>query len=140
MLIILIIFLPLVSFFIDFYFNKYIGKNTCDLLTGIIFFSLILSLYKLYLNIRIGGFFNVFYYPWLSSSFFMVNWSFNIDSLTILLIILINFMSLLVHSYLIDNREKNPDLFKFFPYISLATFFLIIFLLCIRSSFTISFF
>lgn len=125
-MLILIILLPLFSFILGCFFGKYIGKGICYLTTFGIFLSLLLSLQNFFFNIQTGGVFKIFLFPWISSDFLLINWSFCFDSLTLSMLVVVTFISLLVHLYSIEYMKEDPHLFRFMSYLSLFTFFMLV--------------
>jgi NADH:ubiquinone oxidoreductase subunit 5 (subunit L)/multisubunit Na+/H+ antiporter MnhA subunit len=55
-----------------------------------------------------------------------LDWIFWFDSVTVLMLILVVFVSLLVHVYSIDYMSEDPHLARFVGYLSLFTFFMIV--------------
>jgi len=87
---------------------------------GIAFF---LSLYVFY-QIVIAGHepFNQTIYTWLVAGHIQFEIGFLIDSLTALMIVVVTFVSWMVHIYTIGYMQDDPGYQRFFSYISLFTF------------------
>ena len=63
---------------------------------------------------------------WIYSDLFHVDWGFSFDSLTIIMLFVVNIVSGLVHLYSIDYMSHDPHLPRFMAYLSLFTFFMIL--------------
>lgn len=63
---------------------------------------------------------------WISSGIFNVDWAFIIDDLTIIMLIVVNFISTLVHLYSCEYMNKDPHISRFMSYLTLFTFFMVI--------------
>ena len=63
---------------------------------------------------------------WLESDSFHVDWAFYFDSLTVFMLIVVTFISTLVHLYSTEYMGEDPHLPRFMSYLSLFTFFMLI--------------
>ena len=63
---------------------------------------------------------------WLELDFFHVDWSFCFDSLTVVMLFVVTFVSTLVHLYSSEYMGNDPHLPRFMCYLSLFTFFMLI--------------
>ena len=63
---------------------------------------------------------------WLFSDLLTVYWGFQFDSLTVIMLLVITFISMLVHLYSLEYMENDPHLTRFMSYLSLFTFFMLI--------------
>src|SRR5690606_36445784 len=59
---------------------------------------------------------------WFTSGTFAVDWALRIDTLTAVMLIVVNTVSALVHVYSIGNMAHDPHRPPFFAYLSLFTF------------------
>ncbi len=73
-------------------------------------------------DVRAGHVFNGDVYAWLASGGFKVAIGFLIDPLTATMILVVSFVSLMVHVYTIGYMADDPGYTRFFSYISLFTF------------------
>jgi len=80
-----------------------------------------LSLY-VYLDVLAGNTFNGTVYVWGVSDNFPFEVGFLIDSLTATMMVIVTFVSLMVHIYTIGYMHDDPGYQRFFSYISLFTF------------------
>jgi len=62
---------------------------------------------------------------WIYSDTVAVNWSFCFDSLTCVMLVIVTFISSLVHLYSTEYMENDPHLPRFMSYLSLFTFFML---------------
>jgi len=61
-------------------------------------------------------------FPWIVSGDLTVNWSLRIDTLTAVMLVVVNTVSALVHLYSIGYMHEDPYRPRFFGYLSLFTF------------------
>ncbi|MBT5073645.1 MAG: NADH-quinone oxidoreductase subunit L, partial [Kordiimonadaceae bacterium] len=59
---------------------------------------------------------------WIVSGDFNVNWAFQIDSLTAVMLVVVNTVSCLVHIYSVGYMSHDPHIPRFMAYLSLFTF------------------
>ncbi|WP_181701862.1 NADH-quinone oxidoreductase subunit L [Chthonobacter albigriseus] len=59
---------------------------------------------------------------WMTSGALVVDWSFRIDTLTAMMLVVVTTVSSLVHLYSIGYMHEDPDRPRFFGYLSLFTF------------------
>src|ERR1700687_5544996 len=115
---------PLVAAVIAGLFGKSIGKagaHGVTILGGGI--SCLLSFYVLY-QILFNGLapFNGVVYTWLVSDGVTMDVGFLIDRLSAMMMVVVTFVSLMVHVYTIGYMHDDPGYQRFFSYISLFTF------------------
>ena len=63
---------------------------------------------------------------WIHSEMFDANWGFQFDSLTVSMLVLVSIVSALVHIYSTGYMSEDPHQPRFYSYLSLFTFFMII--------------
>src|SRR5438034_5070963 len=61
-------------------------------------------------------------YPWINSGDLQVAWSLRVDTLTAVMLVVVNTISSLVHLYSIGYMDEDPYRPRFFGYLSLFTF------------------
>src|SRR6056300_871726 len=83
--------------------------------------SFLLSLYALYISYH-GYVFNENLFRWMTVGQYDLNIGFMVDNLTALMMTIITFVSLMVHIYTIEYMKKDPGYSRFFSFISLFTF------------------
>lgn len=65
---------------------------------------------------------------WIQSEILSIDWSFTFDTLSISIISTVLLISSLVHLYSIDYMSSDPHNQRFFSYLSLFTFFMVLLL------------
>src|SRR6185437_8996406 len=103
------------------------GSRAAELITtGLLFVSAALSWIVLvdvgfmHHDIRIALF------PWIVSGDLQVNWSLRVDTLTAVMLVVVNTVSSLVHLYSIGYMDEDPYRPRFFAYLSLFTFAMLV--------------
>ena len=61
-------------------------------------------------------------FPWINSGDLQVSWSLRVDTLTAVMLVVVNTVSSLVHLYSIGYMDEDPNRPRFFGYLSLFTF------------------
>ncbi|HEY9379891.1 MAG TPA: NADH-quinone oxidoreductase subunit L, partial [Burkholderiales bacterium] len=113
---------PLVGAIIAGLFGKAIGRagaHTVTILGVLISFLASLVIASDVMN---GNTFNGTVYAWLSSDDAVFQIGFLIDQLTVMMMVVVTFVSLMVHLYTIGYMADDPGYQRFFSYISLFTF------------------
>ena len=122
----LILFLPLLGSFISAFFYKKIGDKTCQIITSaFVVTGAILSSIILLETIKTG---KVYEYPilnWITSGSLKLHWSIYVDSLTAVMLVVVNSVSALVHIYSIGYMSHDPHKPRFMSYLSLFTFMML---------------
>src|SRR6266702_5477877 len=99
------------------------GSRAAELITtGLLFVSAALSWFAL---VDVGFLHHdarVALFPWIVSGDLQVAWSLRIDTLTAVMLVVVNTVSSLVHLYSIGYMDEDPNRPRFFGYLSLFTF------------------
>jgi NADH:ubiquinone oxidoreductase subunit 5 (subunit L)/multisubunit Na+/H+ antiporter MnhA subunit len=113
-----IILIPFVSSILCGLFGRFIGTRGTQLLsTTLIFTSVILSFIIFY---EVGLSTSPVYIkltPWIFSSYLTVSWGFLFDSLTAVMLIVVTFISALVHMYSIGYMNSDPHVPRFMSFL-----------------------
>ena len=118
----LIISLPLVASIIGF-FGKSIGeKFSIYTATILIIISAVLSVLTFYNGLVSDIYGNFLIAKWIYVGNFQVNWSINIDPLSSVMLVVVTVVSALVHVYSIGYMSHDLHKPRFFSYLSLFTF------------------
>jgi len=118
----LIISLPLVASIIGF-FGKNIGeKFSIYTATILIIISAVLSVLTFYNGLVSDIYGNFLIAKWIYVGNFEVNWSINIDPLSSVMLVVVTVVSALVHVYSIGYMSHDLHKPRFFSYLSLFTF------------------
>lgn len=76
----------------------------------------------IYQDVAAGNTFNGTIYTWMQAGGIDFEVGFQIDSLTVMMMLVVTFVSLMVHIYTIGYMSEDPGYQRFFSYISLFTF------------------
>jgi NADH-quinone oxidoreductase subunit L len=118
-----IVFLPLLGFLIAGLFGRVIGDRPSELVTtGFLMVSALLS-WIAFFQVGFGGeVTRVEVANWMTSGALEVDWAFRIDTLTVVMLVVVTTVSSLVHLYSIGYMAEDPSRPRFFAYLSLFTF------------------
>ncbi len=120
----LIVFLPLIGFLIAGLGGRQIGAAASEYVTsGLLVISAILS-WVAFFTVALGGAesFTVPVLRFIQSGNLDVDWAFRIDTLTVVMLVVVTTVSSLVHIYSIGYMHHDPNRPRFFAYLSLFTF------------------
>ena len=117
-----ILFLPLLGSLIG-YLGKSLAKYFSEIITSLfVSISAILSILVFWRGIQNNIYGNYKIFEWISSGNFIANWSINIDPLSSVMLVVVTFVSALVHVYSIGYMSHDPHKPRFMSYLSLFTF------------------
>jgi NADH-quinone oxidoreductase subunit L len=120
-----IVFLPLIGFLIAGLFGKLLGHRPVEILTtSLVGIAAVLS-WIVFIETGFGdvhGHERVQVLHWISSGDFTVDWAFRLDTLTAVMLVVVNSVSALVHLYSIGYMSHDEHRARFFAYLSLFTF------------------
>ncbi|MFO1114521.1 MAG: NADH-quinone oxidoreductase subunit L [Beijerinckiaceae bacterium] len=119
-----IVFLPLLGFLIAGFVGNRIGPRPTEIVTtGLLFVSAILS-WVVFANVALGhGHASApVVANWLTSGNLKIDWALRVDSLTAVMLVVVTTVSSLVHLYSIGYMHEDPSRPRFFGYLSLFTF------------------
>ena len=114
---------PLAGAVVAGFFGRQVGRAGAHSVTILgVLVSFILSALVLY-DVAIGGArFNATVYEWMNFGGLKMEVGFLIDGLSALMMVVVTFVSLMVHVYTIGYMADDPGYQRFFSYISLFTF------------------
>ena len=113
---------PLVGAIAAGLFGKQIGRKGAHWITCIgVAIALIISVQTL-LAVIDGARFNATIYEWMTVGSLKMEIGFLVDGLTAMMMVVVTFVSLMVHIYTIGYMVDDPGYQRFFSYISLFTF------------------
>ena len=115
---------PLVGAIFAGFFGSLLGRMATNVVTIVgVLISTVLSLYVFNHHVLDGGeIFNQNLYTWMQIGELNVSVGFLIDNLTAVMLVVVSFVSLMVHIYTIGYMHDDAGYTKFFSYISLFTF------------------
>lgn len=122
-----LIILPLLGSIVSGFFGRKVGVSgaqliTCSCVITTTTFA-ILAFFEVGLNnIPVS----IHLFKWIDSESLNISWGFNFDSLTVSMLIPVLIISSLVHVYSIGYMSHDPHNQRFFSYLSLFTFMMII--------------
>ena len=103
-------------------FGKQIGRAGAHVVTILgVAIAFVASLF-IYQDVAAGNTFNGTVYTWMQTGGIDFEVGFLIDSLTVMMMLVVTFVSLMVHIYTIGYMSEDPGYQRFFSYISLFTF------------------
>ncbi|CAM9119604.1 unnamed protein product [Choristocarpus tenellus] len=122
-----IVFLPLLGSIATGFFGRFLGGKGASLvstfcvglsfcLSGIVFYEVGLAGSACYIRLI----------TWLDVDIFHADWGFCFDSLTVVILLVVTFVSTLVHLYSTEYIREDPHISRFLSYLSLFTFFILI--------------
>lgn len=122
-----IIILPLLGSIVSGFFGRKVGVRGAQIITCS---SIIITTILAIITFFEVGFNNIVLsinlFRWIDSEWFNVIWGFQFDSLTVSMLIPVLIISSLVHLYSIGYMSGDPHNQRFFSYLSLFTFMMII--------------
>jgi NADH-quinone oxidoreductase subunit L len=120
----IIVLAPLVGAIFAGFFGTLLGKMATNIITILgVLISTVLSLYVFNHHVLEGGdIFNQNIYTWMQIGNLNISVGFLIDNLTAVMLVVVSFVSLMVHIYTIGYMHDDAGYTKFFSYISLFTF------------------
>lgn len=121
-----IVFLPLIGFLIAGLFGRQIGAKASEFITtGLMIIVAVLS-WIVFFNVAMSHeaheVIKVPVLRWIQSGGIDVEWAFRVDTLTAVMFVVVNSVSCLVHLYSIGYMHHDPHRPRFFAYLSLFTF------------------
>jgi NADH-quinone oxidoreductase subunit L len=119
-----IVFLPLLGFLIAGIFGRLIGPRPSELVTTALLIAAAVMSWMVFLDVAVGH--NHGYAPvlanWMTVGKLNVDWALRVDTLTAVMLVVVNTVSSLVHLYSIGYMHEDAHRQRFFAYLSLFTF------------------
>ena len=103
-------------------FGKQIGRAGAHIVTILGVAIAFVASVVIYQDVAAGNTFNGTVYTWMQAGGIDFEVGFQIDSLTVMMMLVVTFVSLMVHIYTIGYMSEDPGYQRFFSYISLFTF------------------
>ena len=103
-------------------FGKRLGRSGAHGITILGVLVSFLASVVIFQDVRNGNLFNGTIYTWMESGGLSFKIGFLIDPLTTMMMLVVTFVSLMVHIYTIGYMKDDPGYQRFFSYISLFTF------------------
>ncbi len=118
-----IVFLPILGALIAGLFGRVIGDRASEIITTTFLMIAAVLSWVVFVNVGFGGdTAKVTLLRWITSGDLDVSWGIRIDTLTAVMLVVVNTVSALVHLYSIGYMHEDPGRARFFAYLSLFTF------------------
>jgi NADH-quinone oxidoreductase subunit L len=119
-----IVFFPLLGAIIVGFFGRSIGSKASEYVTcGLMIIAALLSWVAFFqVALGHGEMIQIDVLQWVQSGSLSIDWAFRIDTLTAVMLVVVNTVSCLVHVYSIGYMHHDPHRPRFFAYLSLFTF------------------
>ncbi|MEN3930763.1 NADH-quinone oxidoreductase subunit L [Microvirga sp. W0021] len=118
-----IVFLPLLGFLTAGILGRWIGARGSELVTTSLMAVVAVLSWIAFFDVALGiGGAKVPVALWIQSGDLVANWMLRIDTLTAVMLVVVNTVSALVHLYSIGYMHEDPHRPRFFAYLSLFTF------------------
>ncbi|MEZ5926650.1 MAG: NADH-quinone oxidoreductase subunit L [Hyphomicrobiaceae bacterium] len=122
-----IVFLPLIGAIIAGFFGRAIGDRASEFVTTLFLIIAAVLSWVVFIGVLQGeggheGAEKVELLNWISSGTLEVSWGIRVDTLTAVMLVVVNTVSSLVHLYSIGYMHEDPHRPRFFAYLSLFTF------------------
>ncbi len=120
------VFLPLLGAFVAGMFGRKIGDRASQAVTCICMLAAAAISIKLFIDVALhGAVMNRFLLHWIDSGTFSVDWGLHIDTLTAVMLVVVNGVSSMVHVYSVGYMAEDKSIPRFMAYLSLFTFFML---------------
>jgi NADH-quinone oxidoreductase subunit L len=119
-----IVFLPLIGFLIAGLFGRSIGHKASEYITSSLLVIAALLSWIAFFSVALGAgeTEKVQILSWIASGSLVFDWAIRVDTLTAVMLVVVNSVSALVHIYSIGYMHHDPNRSRFFAYLSLFTF------------------
>ena len=118
-----IVFLPLIGSLIAGLFGRSLGARPAEIITTSLMVIAALLSWVAFFQVGYGGHETVVeLFTWMQAGDLDVSWALRIDTLTAVMLVVVNTVSSLVHLYSIGYMHEDPHRQRFFSYLSLFTF------------------
>jgi NADH-ubiquinone oxidoreductase chain 5 len=122
-----IVLLPLIGAVVSGFFGFYLGRRGSSVFsTTTTFLSLLLSLHAFYQVGILGQTHHISMFSWIQRDYLDISWGFLFDPITVVMLIVVTYVSTLVHLYATNYMGDDPHLSRFMSYLSFFTFFMLI--------------
>ena len=122
-----LIFLPILGSISAGLLGRKVGVTGAQLITtACLIISTVLALIAFYEIGLCGSSVTINLFSWIDSELMDVSWTFMFDSLTVSMLLAVLCVSSLVHIFSMDYISADPHNQRFFSYLSMFTFFMLI--------------
>jgi NADH-ubiquinone oxidoreductase chain 5 len=122
-----ILILPFLGSFVAGFLGRKIGVTGAHLITcACLFLSSILASIAFYEVGICGSPVSIHLGSWIDSEYMSISWEFLFDQLTVSMFLPVLYISTLIHIFSTDYMGSDPHNQRFFSYLSLFTFFMLV--------------
>ena len=119
--------LPILGSIVSGFFGRKVGVSGSHLITCTCIITTTILAIIAFLEVGLSNIpVKIHLFRWIDSEYLNIHWNFNFDSLTVSMLIPVLIISSLVHVYSIGYMSHDPHNQRFFSYLSLFTFMMII--------------
>jgi len=122
---ILIPLLPFTGFLIAGLFGKYLKERAAVIAVAGVFGSFVLAV-SAFIDVLGGTLIDENLYSWITIGSLNINVGFQIDQLTVVMLMVVTTLSTLIHIYSIGYMHGDKGFARFFAYLELFTFFMLV--------------
>ena len=123
----LVLFLPLLGTVLAGFFFKIIGDKLSQIITSVLIVLCAFLSFKILYDVCVtNGTYQINIFSWIRSGNLNVSWCIYVDTLTAVMLVVVNSVSALVHIYSIGYMKHDPHKPRFFSYLSFFTFAMLI--------------
>lgn len=127
----LILFFPMIGFLVNFLFSRFIKKNISSIIASISIFLSFLFSFIAFEKLRTVNelilYSNIF--MWIITPEIQISFTLIFDRLSSIMTLVVSFVSFLIHVYSIEYMSDDKDYKRFFSYLNLFVFFMLILVL-----------
>ena len=122
-----ILILPLLGSFVAGFLGRKVGVTGAHFITcACLILSSILASIAFYEVGICGSPVSIYLGSWIDSEYMSISWEFLFDQLTVSMFLPVLFISSLIHIFSTDYMSSDPHNQRFFSYLSLFTFFMLV--------------
>lgn len=122
-----LIVLPLLGSIVSGFFGRKVGVSGSQIITCTCVITTTILAILAFIEVGLNSIpVKIYLFRWIDAELLNISWSFNFDALTVSMLIPVLIISSLVHLYSIGYMSHDPHNQRFFSYLSLFTFMMII--------------
>lgn len=120
------VFLPLLGFILAGLFGGKLGDKAAQIITCVCVLTAAILSIIIFKDVALDGHAReLVLAPWLVSGDFVANWAVKVDTLTAIMLVVVNGVSSMVHVYSVGYMSHDKSIPRFMSYLSLFTFFML---------------
>jgi NADH-quinone oxidoreductase subunit L len=129
----LLLVLPMAGFLLTALVGRRLGTRAWIIAVPAIIATWLIAMYLVYQTLFVGAFgeegLHVFLYEWIPAGNFKVEFNLAVDALTAVLLVVVTTIGMLVHVYSIGYMAHDPGRWRFFAYLNLFMFSMLLLVL-----------